>query len=254
MLVKQLKTDELITYIYSDRNSMGMAAAQAIAQRVRDLLEQKEQINMIFASAPSQNEMLACLVHEEVPWQKVNAFHMDEYRGLSQMAPQTFGNFLKNAIFDHVNFKSVHYIRGNEDPESECERYSALLQQYPADIAILGIGENGHIAFNDPAVADFHDPLLVKEVKLDEMCRNQQVHDGCFASLQEVPESALTLTVPALMRAQTIFCVVPTALKCNAVTLTVKGGISEVCPASIVRTHPDSHLYIDVDSGAELLK
>ena len=252
MLVKEMLTDSLVTHIYSDRKSLGIGASKAIAEEMNRLLQKKEEINVIFASAPSQNEMLAALVKENVAWQRVNAFHMDEYKGLDESAPQTFANFLRNAIFDHVPFRSVHTIDGNG--EQECERYSVLLNEYPVDIAILGIGENGHIAFNDPGVADFHDPVLVKEVQLDEMCRQQQVHDGCFPSFEDVPSTALTLTVPALMRAESVFCVVPTALKRQAVTATVLKEVSEQCPASIIRTHPHSHLYVDVDSGADLMR
>ena len=209
---------------------------------------------MIFAAAPSQNEVLAALVADtDIPWNRVNAFHMDEYVGLSPDAPQGFGNFLKEHIFGLVPFKSIHYIDiSAPDAEAECARYAALLQQYPTDIVVMGIGENGHIAFNDPPVADFSDPLAVKPVALDDICRNQQVHDGCFAHIDEVPKTAVTLTVPTLFAGKHLFCIVPAKTKALAVCTTLTDGISERCPATILRRHPSAVLYLDGDSSALL--
>ncbi len=186
-------------------------AEQDIADAIKLCLKKKDEINMIFAAAPSQNDTLSELLkREDIPWNKINAFHMDEYIGLKDGAPQSFGIFLKNAIFGKADFKSVQYINGNaEDIEAECARYSKLLTDYPTDIVCLGIGENGHIAFNDPGVADFHDKVLIKTATLDEVCCQQQVNDGCFATIDDVPKRALTLTIPALTSkfAQTAFVV-----------------------------------------------
>ena len=186
---------------------MGSAAAKDVKAAILRHLDEKETINMIFAAAPSQNEVLANLANDnEIPWGRVNAFHMDEYVGLDKDEPQGFGNFLRFAIFGVAPFKSVNYIRIDApDAEEECRRYSKLLSENPVDIVVLGIGENGHIAFNDPPFADFSDERLVKPVKLDEVCRNQQVNDGCFTSIDEVPTHALTLTVPALMSGKELF-------------------------------------------------
>ena len=166
---------------------------------------------MIFAAAPSQNDVLLALTEDKsIDWTRVNAFHMDEYVGLPKDAPQGFGNFLSAHIFSLAPFKSVNYIDCTaENPEAECERYAELLKNNPTDIVVMGIGENGHIAFNDPWVADFNDEKWVKVVPLDEVCRNQQVNDGCFAHVDEVPTHALTLTVPTLVRAPWLFCIVP---------------------------------------------
>ena len=209
---------------------------------------------MIFAAAPSQNEVLASLaLDKEIPWERVNAFHMDEYIGLPADAPQGFGNFLKAHIFGLAPFKSVNYMDiSAEDAEAECARYSALLAQYPTDIVVMGIGENGHIAFNDPPVADFADPKAVKPVLLDEICRNQQVNDGCFATIDDVPKYAITLTVPTLFAGKNLFCIVPAKTKANAVKATICGEIGEACPATILRRHENAILYLDGDSSSLL--
>ena len=252
--MKTMKKDLLTVNIYETREEMGKAAGADIKACILDLLTKKETINMIFAAAPSQNEVLASLAEDcEIPWDRVNAFHMDEYIGLSADAPQGFGNFLKNAIFGRAPFKSVSYIDiSAPDAEKECERYAALLREYPTDIVVMGIGENGHIAFNDPPVADFKDPKMVKPVPLDEVCRNQQVNDGCFATIDDVPKTAITLTVPTLFAGDHLFCIVPAKTKANAVRDTLCGEIGEHCPATILRRHASAVLYLDSDSSALL--
>jgi glucosamine-6-phosphate deaminase len=210
---------------------------------------------MIFAAAPSQNEFLASLVRfPGIAWDRVNAFHMDEYVGLPVRAPQGFGNFLRERLFGKVPFKAVYYLDGNSgDLKSECYRYSTLLRKNPVDIVCMGIGENGHIAFNDPHSTRFNDLEQVKLVSLDSQCRTQQVHDGCFEQLADVPTHALTLTVPALMRAEFVYCVVPGNTKEPAVYRTVREVVSESCPASVLRTCPNAVLYTDADSGKRLI-
>lgn len=252
--MKELKKDNLNIKIYPSRGDMGMGAAQDIKNAIVALLNKKEEINMIFAAAPSQNEVLAALVADrDIEWGRINAYHMDEYVGLSADAPQGFGNFLKNALFGLVPFKSVNYIDiSAKDSKAECERYSALLHANRPDIVVMGIGENGHIAFNDPHVAFFNDPETVKAVSLDLVCRQQQVNDGCFACLDDVPEYALTLTIPTLVNTDNIFCIVPAKTKAWAVNETVNGEVSEKCPASILRTHKNATLYLDPDSSALL--
>ena len=249
--MKTLKQDKLVVEIYENRTLMGEAAARDIKAKIGELLAQKSEINMIFAAAPSQNDVLKSLVEDkEIEWDRVNAYHMDEYIGLDKDAPQGFGNFLKEHIFGLVPFKSVNYIDITAtDPETEANRYGKLLQANPTDIVIMGIGENGHIAFNDPPVADFKDEKWVKPVKLDEICRQQQVNDGCFASIDKVPTHAMTLTVPTLVRAPYLFCIVPAKTKANAVYETLNGSIDEHCPASILRTHDNAKLYLDNESS-----
>ncbi len=253
-IVKQFQRDKLTVKIMDSRREMGMVAASDVARALRALLAEKDEVNMIFAAAPSQNELLSALCSEpDIDWSRVNAFHMDEYIGLPENAPQSFGMFLKNAVFDKLPFKAVYYIaESGLDIDGLCARYERLLAAHPTDIICLGIGENGHIAFNDPPVADFADPKVIKEVRLDEICRNQQVHDGCFASLDQVPKSALTLTVPAMFAGKRLFCVVPAPTKANAVDVMLNGEISTACPASVLREHDCASLYLDPDSSARL--
>ena len=252
--MKNFKKDLLTVNIYETRDEMGKAAAKDIKARILTLLEEKAEINMIFAAAPSQNEVLYALATDkEIPWNRVNAYHMDEYIGLPATAPQGFGNFLREHIFGLADFKSVSYIDiAASDAEAECERYSKLLLENPTDIVVMGIGENGHIAFNDPPVADFNDEKVVKPVALDEICRNQQVNDGCFARIEDVPTTAITLTVPTLFKGDYLFCIVPAKTKANAVRATVEDEINEKCPATILRRHERAILYLDGDSSALL--
>jgi glucosamine-6-phosphate deaminase len=251
-LTREFKAGKLNVKIYSNREEMGKAAARDAAAAINALLSEKSEINIIFAAAPSQNEFLAALAADKsVDFTKINAFHMDEYIGLSKDAPQGFGNFLRDRLFGLVPFKSVNYLNPSADnPEAECERYSKLLSDNPPDMVCMGIGENGHIAFNDPPVADFNDKKLVKVVELELVCRNQQVNDGCFASIDEVPTHALSLTVPTLMKPKYVLCMVPAATKAQAVYNTINSPeISEKCPATILRTHDNATLYLEPDSA-----
>lgn len=251
--VKQIQADKLVVKVYQTRQEMGRAAALAVADRMRELLTARGRVVMAFAAAPSQNEFLAELsAIPDLDWCRVIAFHLDEYVGLSPDAPQGFGNFLRQRLFDRVKPGVVHYLNGNApSPADECRRYADLLSANPLDMACIGVGENGHIAFNDPPVADFQDPVLVKMVQLEERCRLQQVHDGCFRSLDEVPTQALTLTIPAIMAARFIHCIVPGPTKRDAVKAMLSGPISTECPASILRTHDSAVLYLDRASYGE---
>jgi glucosamine-6-phosphate deaminase len=186
--IMEKTVDKLRIEIYENRPDMGAAAAAAVVKELKELLAKLDEVNMVFAAAPSQNEFLAALIAAEgIDWSRVNAFHLDEYIGLPKDAPQRFANFLNNAIFGKLPFKTINLLDGTAEPAAECARYSALLAKHPLHIACIGIGENGHIAFNDPPVADFQDPHMVKVVELDEICRNQQVNDGCFPTLADVP-------------------------------------------------------------------
>lgn len=240
--------------VFSTREEMGKEAAKNVSDTILQLLEEKDEINMIFAAAPSQSDFIKVLIADQrIQWDRINAFHMDEYIGLEKDAPQGFGNFLKKRIFGKVPFKSVHYINGlAEDPSAECERYASLLEAYPVDIVCLGIGENGHIAFNDPPVADFNDPKRVKVVELETACRQQQVNEKLFDSLDQVPTHAVTVTIPSLLKANHMFCMVPAKNKAEAVYHTLNDEISEKCPATILRTKTGAILYIDEESASLL--
>ncbi len=249
--MKEYKKEKLQVKVFENRLTMGKKAASEAVDYLIEQLKVKEELNIVFAAAPSQNEFLAALVTSVgVDWERVNAFHMDEYIGLKADAVQGFGNFLKSAIFSKLPFKSVNYIQNNNpDPTIKCSEYVQLLTQHPIDVVFMGIGENAHIAFNDPHVALFNDTEMVKIVELDKACRLQQVNDNCFEYLWEVPTHAITLTIPTLMSANRIFCMVPGKLKAKAVKATIYGEVDESCPASILRTHNNATLYCDNDSA-----
>ncbi|MFC6650862.1 glucosamine-6-phosphate deaminase [Paenibacillus rhizoplanae] len=236
--------------VYNQRSQMGAAAAGAVGQSIRDLQGKSQApVRIVFAAAPSQNELYEGLVREQgIDWSRVHAFHMDEYIGLPSEAPQRFGNYLQERLFSRVNPGRIELLGRTGSIDEECRRYAALLNEAPIDIVCLGIGENGHIAFNDPPVADFADPFLVKAVELDEGCRTQQVNDGCFASLDDVPTHALTLTVPALMAGHHLFAIVPGKAKRAALQAALHGPLSTACPASLLRTHPAITLFTDRDA------
>ena len=252
--LKQWKVNNLSVEVYDNRITMGFAAAEQVSRKIKDIIVEKGAVSMAFAAAPSQSEFLAGLCNKRgLDWSKVMGFHLDEYIRLPKGALQSFRRFLDDNIFHKVNPGRVHYLNGNaEDLQRECERYSHLLKEHSLDIACIGIGENGHIAFNDPHVADFQDSYLVKVVDLDEKCRRQQVNDGCFSSIQDVPRNALTLTIPAIMSARYVYCIVPGVTKQEAVKNTLEGPIDTSCPASILRTHPSARLIIDKDASGLL--
>jgi glucosamine-6-phosphate deaminase len=239
-------------HIADSRLLMGKQAAAEIAAEIRIRLGHQSGIRIVFAAAPSQAEMLTALRSEtHIDWTRVTAFHMDEYIGLPPASPQLFGNWLRSAIFEHLPFAAVHLIDPQPDPLRSAEAYAAKLNEAPIDIVCCGIGVNGHLAFNDPP-ADFADPLTVKTVNLDPQCRQQQVDDGSFASLAEVPTQALTLTIPALLSARAIFCTVPGPAKMDAVRQALLGPIDPICPASALRRHPRCTIYLDRDSACGL--
>jgi len=244
------KKDRLTVHVLEDRRALGQHAAAMAAEKIRTLSQTQDHINIIFAAAPSQNEFLAALVSDEtIPWSKINAFHMDEYIGLAAQAPQAFANFLRERIFDKMPFASVNCIDVSAaDAEKECDRYARLLESHPPDIVFMGIGENTHLAFNDPPVADFHDARLVKQVALDAACRQQQVNDGCFARLEQVPKYAITLTIPALLAAPYIYCMVPGPTKRAAIFHTLNSPITSEYPSTILREHEHADLFVDHQS------
>ncbi|MBE7177490.1 MAG: glucosamine-6-phosphate deaminase [Mucilaginibacter polytrichastri] len=246
--------NKLRKQIAPDRAALGRMAAGAVSMQIRKTGVKKAPLNMIFAAAPSQNEFLAALVADEtIDWSRINAFHMDEYIGLPAGAPQLFSRFLSDRLFDRVPFRAVHLLDGNAaDLQQECARYAALLEENPPDIVCMGIGENTHLAFNDPHVADFDDPQRVKIVELDDACRQQQVNDACFTTKNQVPTHALTLSIPALMRAPAVFCMVPGSNKAQAVAHTLNQPVSAVYPSTILRTHEQALLFLDTDSAALL--
>lgn len=252
-LLQQGKRDGLLVKRFSHREALGLTAAQDAAAHLRQLLQQQDEVRMVFAAAPSQSEFLAHLsTAPGINWQRVHVFHMDEYIGLADCAPQRFSHFLQTHLFNIVHPGNVNLIPSQGDPQAICREYALKLDATPIDMVCLGIGENGHLAFNDPPVADFDDPDSVKVVQLDEACRQQQVNDGCFATVQDVPTHAVTLTIPALMRGARLFCMVPGATKRAAVRATLQDAISTACPATRLRQHPNCTLYTDANACAEV--
>ena len=253
-----LTAGHLAVEIHTDRPTMGRAAARAVAAHLHGVIARQGEVRVIFACAPSQNEFLAALVDPAkcglaVDWSRVTAFHMDDYVGLSADHPQSFRNYLRQHFLRHVAIPRFHPLPAEEkDATAVAARYTALLREKPIDLICMGIGENGHIAFNDPPVADFEDPHLVKVVELDLACRQQQVNDGCFPSLAEVPLHAFTLTVPVFRQARRLSIHVPGSRKAAAVRATIEGPIVKACPASILRLHPEATLYVDQAAASRL--
>lgn len=236
--------------VYSTRAEMGAAAGAAAAAAITAVQDRRTgPVRIVFAAAPSQNETLATLAAgPDVDWSRVVAFQMDDYVGLPATAPERFSAYLQEHLFDLVRLGSIHRLEGTGDVDAETERYAALLMEDPIDLCLFGIGENGHLAFNDPPTADFADPQVVKRVELDYACRVQQVNDGCFPTFEDVPPEALTLTIPTLLSARAMIGSVPGPAKRDAVSDTLWGPVTTDCPASAVRGHDHATLYLDADS------
>lgn len=250
---KDLTIDKLQIAIYPDPKEMGVAAAVFVAQKLNKTIEKNGNANLILATGASQFSFLEALQEKNIDWKKITVFHLDEYKGISDQHPASFRNYLKKRILDAVSPKKIYFLNGDaKDLEREMNDYADALKTNPIDIACIGIGENGHIAFNDPPVADFNDPKLVKSVTLDAACRKQQLGEGWFPTLEEVPKEALTLTITAIMACKTISCVVPDARKADAVYASLYGEINTQCPASILRTHPHTKLFLDEASAAKI--
>lgn len=236
----------------ADGEELGLTAARDIAAAMRRRLHDQPLLRMIFAAAPSQESTLRALAGQpDIDWGRVTAFHMDEYLGLRRDAAERFGNWLRRVLFDLVPVGAVHLIDPGTDPQPTVTRYAELLSAAPIDVLCLGIGVNGHLAFNDPP-ADFCDSSAVKVVELDEVSRQQQVDDGCFGRLADVPAQAITLTIPTLLSAGEIFCMVPGATKRAAVTSALRGPITELLPASALRKHPHCTVYVDASSAPDV--
>lgn len=247
--------DSLVVRRFSTRKAMGEAAAEAVTQAICTACAARGEARVVFACAPSQDEFFDALIWQQIDWKKVVVFHMDEYVGLKPEHPQSFRRYLKKHLLSRIGPpQAVHLIAAEKAPVRESKAYAELLAEKPLDLVCMGIGENGHIAFNDPPVANFRDPLLVKIVELDPACRQQQVNDGCFPTVESVPAQAVTLTIPALMSARAISCVVSGERKARAVRKTLLSRVSTTCPASILRRHPRAVLHIDAAAGSRLVK
>jgi len=249
--LRSFRTDRLRVEVFDTARELGTAAADLVEERLAAAIAGRGGANLILATGASQFSFLEALGERPVAWRKVRVFHLDEYKGLGADHPASFRRYLRERILDAVEPGEVHLIEGDApDLGKTIAAYEALLRAHPIDVACIGIGENGHIAFNDPPVADFEDPLWVKEVELDDACRAQQVHEGWFPSFDETPRSAVTLTVPAIMSSQVISCVVPGERKVDAVRNTLMRDVSTVCPASVLRRHANATLFLDRASAS----
>ncbi|HEY9075862.1 MAG TPA: glucosamine-6-phosphate deaminase [Anaerolineaceae bacterium] len=239
--------------IFRDKDAIGQAAATKVASVIRAALAEQGSAAVIFATGASQYEFLASLIQApDIDWTRVTGFHLDEYIGMDNQHNASFRRYLRERLFSRLPFKAVHYLEGDApNPQLECARYQELLLQQEIDLACIGIGENGHLAFNDPP-ADFRTPYQVHVVNLDERCRLQQVGEGHFPTLADVPKQALSLSIPAILRAKSISCVVPDLRKAEAVRCALAGSINPHCPASALQLHPNVDLYLDGESASLL--
>jgi glucosamine-6-phosphate deaminase len=252
--VKHLQVGSMKIEVHPDRASAGVAAAHAAAEALNQLEQTRDSIGVIFATGASQFDTLDALTGiGKLPWDRIRGFHMDEYIGISADHPASFRRYLRERLTQKVKMKEFFEVDGSApNPEQTAQEYAERLRSADPQLCLLGIGENGHLAFNDPPVADFKDPLDVKIVHLDAVCRQQQAAEGWFKSVEDVPEGAITLTIPALFRVPRLIVSVPGSRKARIMRRTVEEPIATECPATILRTHPDVTVYLDVDSAAEL--
>jgi len=252
--VKTLKVEQLSVEVYHSDTELGQAAANFTAQALQEIIAEQGQANFLSGTGASQFKYYEALVKSEgVDWSQVTCFHLDEYLEMTMDHPASFRKFMQERFWDIVQPRAYHMLGGDAgDIDAEAARYEQLLRDHPIDLAMIGVGENGHIAFNDPPVADFDDPQLVKVVELEEACRKQQMGEGWFPTLENVPAKALSLTIPAMMGANVLGVVAPDARKANAIHNALYGPVGAACPASILRTHANATLFLDGPSASKL--
>lgn len=249
--IYETQVDQLKVSVFPSNEEMGQAAAAEASEVIRRAARERGEANVIIATGNSQLSFLIALRQDKnVPWSQVNVFHMDEYIGIDPNHPASFPNFLRQHFLSHVKVKAFFPVNGQVGSvEETCAEYARWLREHPADLCACGYGENGHLAFNDPPFADFKDPVWAKVVRLDETSRRQQVGEGHFRGLSEVPTHAITLTIPALRAAKRVLCIVPEARKAEAVYRAMRMPIREDCPGSILRQMPHARLFLDRDSA-----
>lgn len=249
----EFRSGDAHVQIYESSAAAGRAAAEKAAQLIRAAIRKNGQARVIGATGNSQIPLIDALLQQKIDWKAVELFHMDEYVGIKPDHPSSFRYWIRTRIEEKVHPSRTHYLNGDAaDLDAELHRYAELLNAAPIDVAFVGFGENGHIAFNDPPVADFKDPDTVKVIALDEACRRQQAGEGHFKDIDSVPPTALTISCTGLFRAKAWVCNVPDLRKAEAVKNALEGPISEKCPASLVRLHPNSSVFLDLESAAAL--
>ncbi|WP_017317474.1 glucosamine-6-phosphate deaminase [Mastigocladopsis repens] len=248
------RVDALQVQVYNSEVELAQDVAEIAQKHLQHTLEQKDAAALLLATGNSQIQFLDALIAlGDVDWSRITCFHLDEYLGISADHSASFRYYLREYVEKRVRPKEFHYIEGDAlQPLAQCSRYTKLLQAQPIDLCCLGVGENGHLAFNDPAVADFNDPLTLKLVKLDTVNRQQQVNTGSFPNLESVPQYAFTVTIPMICSAKKIICLASAKRKAKIVKQILEGDITTDCPASILRTQPQATLFLDVDSAALL--
>lgn len=254
-LLKTLTVDSLTVHIYESPEAVAIAGSAMATEILNKAIEERGQANAIFATGRSQIKFLTHLTHPNtaLPWNRINGFHLDEYLGIAAEHPASFRHYLAKHLTNKVSLGQWHGIEGDADqPLDVCEAYAQLLHAYPADLCCLGVGNNGHLAFNDPDVADFSDPHTVKLVRLDEQNRQQQLDSSAFANLDAVPQYAFTLTLPAIQQTKSVLCLAYGKGKANIVHELICGPLSESCPASVLKKMPQATLLIDFDAACQI--
>ena len=248
--------DGVTVAVHAETEAMARAAADEARDVMRAAADARGVVHAMFATGNSQLDFVRALVEETdgVPWSDTVVFHMDEYVGVGPDHPAGFQRWIRERIVEPARPKAAYYVEGLGDAQAECARYTDLLRGHPLDLCCLGIGENGHLAFNDPPVADFDDPLDVKVVELDAGCRRQQVNEGHFPDVDAVPTRAITVTIPALLRAGRVLAIVPEARKAEPVRDALTGPVSTRCPASALRTITHATIHLDPGSASLLAR
>lgn len=251
-MLREIQVERMRVQVFQSNAAMGVAAARDFAGIVRSAVAEQGETAVIFATGNSQLTFLTALQDQEIPWQQITAFHMDEYLGMPETHPASFRRFLQERLVEHFHPKAFYGMQGDAaDVAGEIQRYTDLLAAHPPVICVMGIGENGHLAFNDPP-AVFHARETVQVVTLDAVCRQQQVGEGHFPTLADVPTQALSLTIPALLKPPHVMALVPETRKAAVVKAALENAVTEDCPASILRTQAHARLYLDRDSAALL--
>jgi glucosamine-6-phosphate deaminase len=250
---RTITVDKITVHILPSNHQVGQKAAEDFATKISTIIANKGEAAAILATGNSMLTFFEALrARKDIAWNKITLFHMDEYLGMSDQHPASFPNYIRKHLTNHVTPKVFYPMKGDvSDTQLELRRYNDLLRKFPADICVLGIGENGHLAFNDPP-ADFATRDLIHIVTLDERCRMQQVNEGHFEKIEDVPKRAITLTVPALLNAKYVLAVVPEARKAEAVKKALEGPVTPDCPGSILRTRPNVTMYLDQESASQL--